>query len=96
MTRPDRLEFSSGHWEGGGLAIKLLRSGKLRVGTTGYVSSKVRLLDIPPERWQAFWQEVDQIGVSAWKESYSREIMDGTSWELDLAHNGRELHSINA
>ena len=49
------------------------------------------LLVPPPERWIAFWEKVESLGVWKWKREYSRDMLDGSCWSLDLEHEGRRL-----
>ena len=46
------------------------------------------------KQWQRFWGEIDAIGVWNWKSRYDiPSIMDGTSWRVEIEHNGKNVTS---
>ena len=49
-----------------------------------------------PADWEAFWKEVDSIGVWKWKKSYRPVgigVLDGWSWNLELAIGSKQVAS---
>jgi hypothetical protein len=89
--QPPRLLFSIGGFEAFQFEVELLPSGKVRIQTGWPFTPKPAMIEIPADRWTAFWREVDQIGVWNWKTEYNRMVLDGTSWDLEIAHKGRSL-----
>ena len=66
-----RLLFMQESFADNSLRVEL-KKGRLVIYETGYGHyPQVRTLVIPPpERWAAFWQNVDAIGVWKWKSEY--------------------------
>jgi len=97
--RPEgiRLRFER---EGLGLGRSLveLRDGRLVLNASGYGHDEnvYTLVDPPPERWVAFWKMVESLGVWSWEPKYYRPILDGSSWSLQLQHEGRRLSSTGS
>lgn len=50
--------------------------------------------DPGPEGWQCFWAAVDAAGAWGWDTRYhDPNVLDGTSWSLRLAHEGRAVEA---
>ena len=64
-----------------------LTSGRIELRRPS--ASEAETMQIPPDRWERFWDEIDKIGVWKWKAKYARKNSAGISWELDLTHEGR-------
>lgn len=47
--------------------------------------------DPTPEQWQAFWREVERLGVWEWLPEYTNDTLDGEQWTLELEFGGRRL-----
>jgi len=47
--------------------------------------------NVPEERLEVFWQELETIGVWDWQDEYvDPYILDGVQWSLKLVHGDRE------
>jgi hypothetical protein len=89
---PNHLHFGISGFEHFGFEIELLRTGQLKI-TTGFRDGEPSFITPTPEQWEKFWHEVDAIGVWTWKSSYSSMVLDGSWWEIDIAHGTRRLQS---
>ena len=45
------------------------------------------------DQWQAFWMEVEKANVWCWRRDYTRPVLDGTSWSLELVHGEKRIKS---
>ena len=70
-----------------------LRDGRLVLNESGYNRDPDFFINdtAPTERWIAFWKKVESLAVWKWKREYSRDMLDGSCWSLDLEHEGRRL-----
>jgi len=85
-----RLHFSIGGDKPFPFTIDSLPSGQVELRRNA--SPETELIEVPAERWERFWREVEKIGVWKWKKKYSRKIGEGGStWDLELASNDRKL-----
>ncbi len=50
---------------------------------------------IPSQRkWLWFWKKLDKARIWEWEPNYEcNDIMDGTSWNVDIAYSGKILKS---
>ena len=83
-----RLHFSIGS---GDLPFSVdeLHSGQIELRHNN--SAETEMVEIPAERWERFWREIDRIGVWKWKKKYARQAQHGVSWELEIANEDRTL-----
>lgn len=89
----DRLEaYVGGYW---GPSYRIRSSGR-HVTWTGTAGDSTATVDVAPvpEAWAQFWASLDACGVCGWEARYEDPaVMDGTSWSLRLAHDGRTLEA---
>ena len=92
MNSPNTVHFGIGGFNGPCWDVEL-KTGALVVRETraGYVEGKETLVTPTVEAWSRFWQAVENTGVWQWQSRYFSEVLDGTQWELELAHAGRTL-----
>jgi len=50
---------------------------------------------IPSQRkWMWFWKKLEKVRIWEWEENYNcTNIVDGTSWNVDIAYSGKILTS---
>jgi hypothetical protein len=47
-----------------------------------------------PEQWREFWKSMDEVGLWRWRPTYeNRQVLDGTHWGVEAAHDGRSNRS---
>ncbi|MDX1673130.1 MAG: hypothetical protein R3211_12395, partial [Balneolaceae bacterium] len=70
----------------------------LRDGALHYASGK--MFELPPkgevitpseEAWKMFREELDQIDIWNWQETYSSEILDGLQWTVEIAYEDNQI-----
>jgi hypothetical protein len=60
-------------------------------GTEGDATT-ISYVDPGPDAWAQFWAAVEEAGAWGWEARYDAPgVLDGTSWSLHLAHEGRAL-----
>lgn len=91
---PQHLDFDIGgfggswhkvQWQGGTLIYQTGDFGSAEGETTQVVPSE--------EQWQGFWAEVEKAGAWSWRPDYTRPVLDGTSWSLELRHGDKRIKS---
>jgi len=98
MMKPDQpksLEIGIGgylghsyglKWEDGHLVYRVYESGEQQAVLHLY----------PPKRsWEAFWKQMDAVGVWEWQDHYEPDnpTKDGTSWSVKLMVGDRFVES---
>ena len=90
---PVRLSFGIGGFNG--MSYEVEFSGEaihVRSGV-GHGAWRDNIAVTPSaEAWLQFWQAVDAIDVWQWQPEYfDHDVLDGTQWELELAHAGSSV-----
>lgn len=90
---PDRFLFGIGGYGGPSYEVEFT-AGVLHVRSgVGHGAWREKTTVTPsPEAWSQFWQAVDAIGAWQWQPEYfDHDVLDGTQWELELAHAGSSV-----
>ena len=96
---PERFEVGVGGFFGPSFAVELNETGELvysrNAKTFVTADGTVReTVEASPQAWRAFCDELDAIGVWAWKPRYENpDVMDGTQWRVDIAACGKSVTS---
>jgi len=55
-------------------------------------------IPVPPERWQAFRRELDEMNVWSWKKNYKPEAddLDGESWSFSVVYTDRRVQTAGS
>ena len=94
-VQPEKLFVSVGGHFGTYYQIAL-NKGQLSYTQAGDDHENAPAHVIVPDfkQWRRFWKQVDAIGVWNWKSRYENpSVMDGTSWRVEIAHNGKYVSS---
>ena len=85
----DKIEFSYGGFFNG---YKTIRYTNGTVALSKSLTPCDELTqDVSQEKLEAFWQQIESIGVWDWQEEYvDPSILDGAQWNLTLVHGERE------
>src|SRR5688572_21307088 len=60
--------------------------------STGYDRGGERCFSPTQSHWEAFWKEIEAIGVWNWRDDYTNfDILDGNSWSLQLEFGRQRL-----
>jgi hypothetical protein len=94
---PEKLEFYIGPLDCGDFFEIQLQKDALwySSGAIFEKDRKNKICAMPDrDRWLAFWQDIERLGVWDWKEDYSDPlILDGGCWSLEIERRGRTLKS---
>lgn len=76
------------HWEDDSLKYEIQGHGFMP-------SASGSQIIIPSQRkWMWFWKKLDKARIWEWEPKYNcTDIMDGTSWNVDIAYSGKILKS---
>jgi hypothetical protein len=85
----DRIEFSYGGFFDG---YKTFRYSNGTAALSKSLTPCDELTqDVSQESLEAFWQQIESIGIWDWQEEYiDPDILDGAQWNLTLVHGERE------
>lgn len=95
---PDEFHFAIGGYFGGTHELTF-RSGALEYSTQGLqVPAPIERLEPTAEAWARFWQALHRAKVWEWQPVYESGALDGTQWQLTLAHGTHRIstHGSNA
>lgn len=94
MLLPSRLVFYAGSYSGGAYSVRW-NGDVLLVEETGggNFNCTPRLITPGPERWEAFWKDIEDIGVWSWDEVYMNPhgCCGVIYWQLVLDAGGRAI-----
>lgn len=93
---PERFQASFGSYPDGDQMYLEWRDGQLWYECwrpdlkTPYVPNSQPLF-VDAKAWIRFWRHVDKIGVWRWREDYSKPILDGWGWSLEMERGGQAI-----
>lgn len=94
MRAPTQFRFELDSWASAYSSVDL-RAGKLMCRQGDDLARFAEPFVIRPtaEQWLEFWDAAARAQVWAWHPLYETDCLDGTSWSLKLAWNGRRIVS---
>jgi len=85
----DKIEFSYGGFFDGYKTIHYTNGTAVLSKLYSLVDDQVKV--VSEDSLEAFWQQIESIGVWDWQEEYvDPDILDGAQWKLILVHGERE------
>lgn len=87
---PDKFKVAIGGYTGNSYSVEL-RNKKLIYNK----NNKESVLNPDRETWEQFWKRVEEIDIWKWNRSYKpdNDIVDGTSWKIDIKYGDNEVLS---
>jgi len=92
---PTQLLIAIGGFMGSSYQLEL-KSGKLIYTEfrSGYEKIRDKIFQLTAEQWEAFWQVADDVNIWNWKKEYRNpEMLDGTSWRVNIKFKDKEMDS---
>jgi len=93
---PDKFKVAIGGYMGNSYSVEL-RNKKLiyNKNDTYNKNNKKSVLKPDREAWEKFWKILKEIDIWKWNRSYKPEndILDGTSWKIDIKYGDKEILS---
>ena len=93
MNLPATIHFSIGCFNGPCWDVELKSAALIvRSNRAGHIEGDATTVTPTAEAWSQFWQAIEAADVWSWLPDYTdNTILDGTQWELELAHAGRSV-----
>lgn len=87
---PDKFKVAIGGYKGDSYRVEL-KDKKLIYNK----NDKETVLNPDRQVWENFWKRVEEIDIWNWKRSYKPEsdIVDGTSWKINIKYGDKEVLS---
>jgi len=95
-AHPNKLRFSIG---GVGPWIEVEWQSARLIYREGFMlEAPHTILETTPSdrKWLYFWRALDKADVWAWLPDCTKEMVDGTGWELELEHEGKGVISTGS
>jgi hypothetical protein len=65
-----------------------------RTGLAGIeVTTRWEIIELPASTVDNYFKRLRQIGVFSWRNEYSCNVMDGTSWSVEVFDNGSDFYA---
>ena len=97
----DYLPKKMALWIGGfGDSFNVLLKGKTleytNYGFGGGAPKKHKIITPTKEQWRKFWKALDDIKIWQWQARYDVDVVDGTSWSLEIEQSGAKAGKIKS
>ena len=93
---PKNFSTSIGGWHGASYSVDI-KDGVLNYSKSAGKKTNEFTLTPTLEQWKTFKSALNSLNVWKWKSDYiNLNILDGTSWSLDIEYSDRKLHARGA